>query len=305
MSNPNVTIANAPISWGAFELTVGILDTVPEADQLLDLLVEADFHGVDLGPVGFFGRGDGLHNKLASRARAGRWLHRAPVLRPRATRSNLPRARSSLRRLRRSRRSNGPRPRPTIADAGAPHRRSHPGRSANDRSLGLDDAAWERWAVGMARTIERCRARGYEPTLHPETGTYIEAPWEIDRALELTEIGLCLETGHQAIGGGDPFESMQRWGDRINHVHVKDARLGVMQRIIADEMPVESIWSERAFCALGEGDVRVDEILSGLTAIGYSGWLVVEQDIMPGPGDPEAAQAAQHANRKVLAAHGF
>ena len=306
MSNPNVTIANAPISWGAFELTVGVLDSVPDADRLLDLLVEADFHGVDLGPVGFFGRGDVLHRSLASRGLglAGGYIE-LPFSDHDRLEATFPELDHLLEAFDEAGALSGPRPRPTIADAGAPHRRSHPGRSANDRSLGLDDAAWKRWAVGMARTIERCRTRGYEPTLHPETGTYIEAPWEIDRALELTEIGLCLETGHQAIGGGDPFESMQRWGDRINHVHVKDAKLHVMSRIIADEMPVESIWSERAFCALGEGDVRVDEILSGLDTIGYTGWLVVEQDIMPGPGDPDAAQAAQHANRKVLAAHGF
>jgi hypothetical protein len=37
----------------------------------------------------------------------------------------------------------------------------------------------------------------------------------------------------------------------------------------------------------------------------YSGWLVVEQDIMPGPDDPDAAQAAQVANRAVLLANGY
>jgi inosose dehydratase len=70
-------------------------------------------------------------------------------------------------------------------------------------------------------------------------------------------------------------------------------------------MSVESIWQERAFCDLGDGDVPVAEILGRLKAMGYAGWLVVEQDIMPGPDDPDAAQAAQVANRAVLRANGF
>jgi inosose dehydratase len=153
--------------------------------------------------------------------------------------------------------------------------------------------------------IEHSRRRGYEPTLHPEAGTYIEAEWEIERALEVSEFGLCLETGHQLVGGGDPLGVLERWGDRVNHVHVKDARRAVIDRVVADSMPVETIWSERAFCAIGEGDVPIDDILDRLVRTGYSGWVVVEQDIMPGPDDPDAAQRAQIANRSVLRAHGL
>ena len=107
------------------------------------------------------------------------------------------------------------------------------------------------------------------------------------------------------MGGGDPLATLARWGDRINHVHIKDARQDVIDRIVAGSMPVESIWQERAFCDLGDGDVPVGEILSRLKAMDYSGWLVVEQDIMPGPDDPDAAQAAQVANRAVLRANGY
>ena len=67
MSNTNVTVANAPISWGAFELTVGIHPGVPDADRILDLVVEAGYEGIDLGPVGFLGRNGELRARLADR----------------------------------------------------------------------------------------------------------------------------------------------------------------------------------------------------------------------------------------------
>lgn len=306
MSNPSVTIANAPISWGAFELTVGVHPGVPDADRILDLVVEAGYEGIDLGPVGFLGRGAEIHDRLASRrlGLAGGYIE-LPFSEPEALEAKMAELDELLDTFDEAAPQHGPRPKPTIADGGAPHRRTAVGRSASDRSVGLDDAAWKRWGEGMARVLDHCRSRGYEPTLHPEAGTYIEAAWEIDRALEVSDVGLCLETGHQMVGGGDPLATLERWSDRINHVHVKDARRAVIDHIVSGGLPVESIWQERAFCDLGTGDVPVDRLLDRLTAIGYSGWLVVEQDIMPGPDDPDAAQRSQIANRALLRTHGF
>lgn len=301
-----VHVANAPISWGAFELTVGSHPGVPDADRILELLVEAGYEGIDLGPVGYLGRGDAIRSRLADRrlGLAGGYIE-LPMSDHDALAAKLTELDELLDTFDEAAADHGPKPKPTIADGGAPHRRVAVGRSAGDRSLGLDDAAWARWAAGMSIVLDRCRTRGYEPTLHPETGTFVEAPWEIDRALELTEVGLCLETGHQLVGGGDALATLDRWADRINHVHVKDAHRGVVDRIIGEGMPVEAIWQERAFCALGAGDVGIGAILDRLHTIGYEGWVVVEQDIFPGPGDPEAAQQDQVANRALLRAHGF
>jgi inosose dehydratase len=196
-------------------------------------------------------------------------------------------------------------PKPTLADAGSPARRAAIGRAASDRSLGFDDDAWQRFAEGVERVVTHCRDRGYEPTLHPEAGTHIEASWEIDRALELTSIGLCLESGHQLVGGGDALDTFRRWGDRINHVHLKDADAAIVRGIVDEGATVEEIWRRRAFCALGAGDVPVGELLDAIVASGYQGWLVVEQDIMPGPDDPDAAHACQVANRELLRSHGL
>ena len=200
----------------------------------------------------------------------------------------------------------GPAPRPTIADAGSDARRNAPGRSHADRTLGLDAQGWVRFAAGLATVVARCRARGYEPTFHHETGTFVEAPWEIERVLEVSDVGLCLDTGHFFIGGGDPVKAIHEWRDRINHVHVKDAVRSVMDGIIADEQPAKTIWSREAFCALGDGDVDVAGVLATLEANDYQGWLVVEQDILPQTAERFAqAIADQTVNRRFLASHGI
>jgi len=302
----NITVANAPISYGAFELTVGIDPNVPDGEKILDEVQGAGYAGIDLGPVGYLGDGPVLAERLASRqlGLAGAYLefpftdHDAlPSLYPEldamldtfdAVRSVVP----------------GPVPHPTIADSGSERRRNNPGRSHADHSWGLDDDGWDRMKVGLASVVERCRARGYEPTFHHETGTNVEAPWEIQRILDISDVGLCLDTGHFFIGGGDPVVAIHEWADRINHVHVKDALQSVMDGIIADNVPTMNIWSREAFPAFGNGDANVAGVLAALKDIDYEGWLVVEQDIFPQT-SARFTQAIddQKKNRRFLADH--
>jgi inosose dehydratase len=301
------TVANAPISYGAFELTVGIDPNVPDGEQVLDEVTAAGYAGIDLGPVGYLGNGPVLAERLARRnlGLAGAYLEfpfsdggALPGLFAEldamldtfdAVRSVVP----------------GPLPRPTIADAGSEARRNAPGRSHADPSLGLDAPGWAQFKVGLHTIVQRCRDRGYEPTFHHETGTYVEAPWEIQRVLEISDVGLCLDTGHFFIGGGDPVAALRDWSDRINHVHVKDAVRSVMDGIIADDQPAKTIWSREAFCALGEGDVDVVGVLTTLESMDFGGWLVVEQDILPQTANRFAkAIEDQKFNRRFLAEHG-
>ncbi|HXZ75664.1 MAG TPA: TIM barrel protein, partial [Streptosporangiaceae bacterium] len=172
--------------------------------------------------------------------------------------------------------------------------------------LGLDAGGWRKFAEGLARVVGHCRDRGYEPTFHPETGTYVEAPWEIGEILDRSDIGLCLETGHMMMGGGDPVALLRDWGGRVNHVHLKDGVRTVMAGIVADGAPATDIWSREAFCELGRGDLDVDAILDGLRGISFGGWLVVEQDILPRSAErfARAAEEQRH-NRAFLAKRGL
>jgi inosose dehydratase len=302
-----ILIANAPVSYGAFELTVGIDPNVPDAAMVLDEVSAAGYAGIDLGPVGYLGEKDDLGGALAAR---GLVLSGGFFELPFADPSAMPAAIGGLGDLLDvfdavSSPDGVLKPKPTLADAGSDERRARPCQSARDRSLGFDAEGWKRFASGVEMAVACCRERGYEATLHHETGTYIEAPWEIAKALELTSIGLCLDTGHLLLGGGDPLQALREWQDRINHVHLKDARQAVVDEIVREVAPVAEIWRRRAFCRLGEGDLDVGTVLERLRER-YSGWLVVEQDVLP---DPERASGRpaidQRANREFLAARGF
>jgi inosose dehydratase len=303
-----IAVANAPVSYGAFELTVGTDPDVPDGESVLSQVAAAGYAGIDLGPVGYLGRGGELGEAMARHrlGLAGAYVE-LPYSDPDALEEALPQldavldvfdaVRSYL---------PGPPPRPTLADSGSKQRAMLPARSVRDHSLGFDADGWRRFAAGLVRVIARCRDRGYEPTFHPETGTHVEAPWEIERVLDVSDVGLCLETGHMLLGGGDPVTMLRDLGDRVNHVHLKDARLAVMNEIVTDQAPVTEIWTREAFCALGGGDLDVDAVLAGLRKISFGGWLVVEQDILPRSAQrfARAAQEQRH-NRAFLAERGL
>jgi inosose dehydratase len=303
-----IAVANAPVSYGAFEVTVGHDPDVPDGARVLDQVAEAGYAGIDLGPVGYLGTGERLGELLAERGLglAGAYLE-LPYADPGALEEALPSLDELLGTFDTVRSYlPGPPPRPTLADAGSRERRSRPFRSAAERSLGLDAEGWRRFASGLARVVNRCRDRGYEPTFHPETGTYVEAPWEIEQVLDRSDIGLCLETGHMMLGGGDPVAMLRDWGERVNHVHLKDATLSVRDQIVADGAQATEIWSREAFCVLGGGDLDVDAVLDGLRGMSFGGWLVVEQDILPRSAARFARAAEeQRLNREFLAARGL
>jgi len=304
-----ITVGNAPISYGAFELTVGIDPNVPDGVGVLDQVASAGYAGIDLGPVGYLGEGPVLAERLGARGLglAGAYLE-FPFSDPEALPGLFAELDAMLDTFDAVKgRVSGPEPHPTIADAGSDLRRANPGRSHLDPARwGLDEAGWERFAVGLSEVVARCRARGYEPTFHHETGTHVEAPWEIAKVLEVSDVQLCLDTGHFFIGGGDPVTALREWAGRINHVHLKDAVRDKMEGVIEDNEPTPAIWSREVFCALGQGDVDCAGILQQLEVNDFSGWLVVEQDIFPQTSQ-RFAQAIedQRLNREFLRAHGL
>jgi inosose dehydratase len=263
-----IRVANAPVSYGAFELTVGVLPNVPGPDEVLDAIAAAGYEGTELGPLGYLGRGEELRSRLDSRglALAGAFVEL------RFGDGDFSALEETLDLL------EGFDAKPVLADQGP-----------RDGDVDL---------AGVERAAELARARGFEPTFHHHMGTRVQTPAEIERLLEGTSVGLLLDTGHLTAGGGDPVRALRDWRDRIDYLHLKDARLDVLR----DAAGWDDAWRGGAFCELGAGDVDLEGFFSELD--GYSGWLVVEQDWVPGPDDDVAEQAeAQVRNRRWLAEH--
>jgi inosose dehydratase len=278
-------VGNAPLSYGAFEVTVGVYPNVPGPDELLAAMAAAGYEGTELGPPGYLGEGDELRARLERHGLelTGGWC---PI-----RFSEPEHLDEDLRALERTIDlfdAAGGDARPVFGDGGSAERTANPGRGAPS----LDDGGWRRWADGVKRAQAVANNRGYEPTLHPHTSTFVESPQEIERALELTDIGVLVDTGHLLIGGGDPIASIRSWGVRVDYVHVKDVRLDVVRGVVAERADVVEGWRRGMFCELGHGDVDLPAFFDALRAAEYDGWIVVEQDRIP-RADEELAESAQ------------
>jgi inosose dehydratase len=295
-------VANAPCSYGAFEITVGVLPDVPEAERVLSAIASAGYEGTELGPPGYLGDRLTLRKSLDDHGLAlvGGYI---PIRfsEPEHWAEDFAAMNATLDLFAAA---DGSEAKPVLADGGSAERIRFPGLAAADRSIGLDEVGWARFAEGVAQACDLARTRGFEPTFHHHTATFVEAPWEIERVLELTDVGLLLDTGHLRLGGGDPTTALREWGSRINHIHIKDVHDEVLAGVIADAADMPEAWRRGVFCELGTGDVDLDSFFAELSRSDYSGWLVVEQDMVPqSPQDAADAEASQVRNRAWLAEH--
>jgi inosose dehydratase len=170
----------------------------------------------------------------------------------------------------------------------------------------LDDRGWATLFEQIHEIANACGERGFEVAFHPHGGSYVEAPFEVDRlmeGIELELLGLCLDTGHSYFGGDDPLRLIEAHGEAITWVHLKDVDVDVMAELKREGLGLEEAWRRGVFCELGEGGVPIDDVLSRLQSAGYQSWIVVEQDRLLDGGTAELGRARGDAdrNRRFLA----
>jgi len=295
-----IDVAGAPVSFGVFELTPEEGVELSGPDELCSVLHDTGYVGVDMGPVGFLGRDAELRERLArfDLELAGGWID-LPFSDQDAFDDRI-RHLDEILDVFVEAAAAGPKrmPLPTLADSGSAVRRANPGGGAR---FALTDAEWRPFAANITRATEAVRARGLEPTFHHHACTYVETPDEIDRLLASTDVGLTFDTGHLILGGGDPVTGWRRWRDRINHLHLKDARTEVLKAVVKGKGDMRAVWAGRAFVPFGEGDLDLDGIMDEVVASDFDGWLIVEQDTIPQIGDEAGQIARDHKiNREAL-----
>lgn len=172
------------------------------------------------------------------------------------------------------------------------------------RVIREDSLPPERWTIFARGCDDIARAvrdeTGLRTVFHPHGAGFVEAPWEVDELMARTDpslVGLCLDTGHLSLGGGDPAEIYRRHSDRVWHVHFKDFDPLVFERTRRESWDYFEAMRHGIFCELGRGRVDFPAMMRELRARGYDDWIVVEQDVLPGMGSP--ADSARR-NREFL-----
>jgi inosose dehydratase len=298
-----IKVANAPCSWGVLEF-----DLEGEAAgyaQVLDEILETGYEGTELGDWGFMPiEPTQLRQEIHSRRLTLLGAFVPVMLKdPEAHAAGIE---AAVRTARLMAEVEGDRPFIVLADANGkiPERTQNAGRILPEHSL--NESEWQIFAEGTGRVAEAVKKEtGLRTVFHHHCAGYIERPEEIDRLLQLTDpalLGLCFDTGHYRFGGGDPVAGLQAHKDRIWHVHFKDCHPEIAERSRAEKWDYFTSVRNGIFCELGKGDVDFPRIKAELETMGYDGWIVVEQDVLPGMGKPKESA---RRNREYLAGIGL
>jgi inosose dehydratase len=281
-----VRIANAPCSWGVLEF--GLEGESAGYAQVLDEISAAGYCGTELGDWGFLPtEPDVLESELQKRqlAMVGAFVpvdFSNPECHETGVQAALCRARllaavSETAFI-------------ILADENGkdPVRTGHAGRIRSEE--GLSPEAWAIFAGGVETVARAVREQtGLRCAFHHHCAGYVETPDEVEQLLSLTDpdlVGLCFDTGHYHFGGGDALEGLRKYAHRIWHMHFKDHDPATAARSRREGWDYFDAVRSGVFCELGKGDVQFPAVLEELRAMGYAGWVVVEQDVLPGMGSP-------------------
>ncbi|MFI6363897.1 TIM barrel protein [Nocardia sp. NPDC050630] len=163
----------------------------------------------------------------------------------------------------------------------------------------LSGSEW-RTLIETASAVRDLAAEfGLRTTLHPHIGTYVESEAEVGRFLADSDLDLCLDTGHLLIGGTDPVRLAQRHPDRIGHIHLKDVRNAIADRVRSGAMEYSDAVRRGIYVPLGDGDIDIEALVRSVQAAGYRGWYVIEQDTALRPED-SAELPSRDAARSLI-----
>lgn len=278
MSRPSFSLATAPVTWG---VDLAGAPSNPPWPHVLDEIARSGVDALELGPIGFLPEDPAcLRDALRSRGltAVGSFvsedLHDAQAIEhvlqvaERTCRAIAAAEGSVL----------------VVIDRPSGERAATAGRS--EASVRAAVGPWNAMLDAIELIAAMAECYGLRAGLHPHAGTYIEYEDEIERFLDDSDVGLCLDTGHLAYAGTVAHEALARYGDRLAHVHLKDVDAAVLERVRRDGAGFRAAVELGIFCALGRGVVDLGAMLDALELAGYHGFATIEQDRVAGSGSP-------------------
>ncbi len=303
-------VGNAPCSWGTLEFE-GVKGEQIPYNQMLDELADAGYTGTELGDWGYMPTDPAfLRHELNKRGLVmlGAFVP-VELKNPAAHDAGIASALRVAHLL--AAVAGTAAPYLVLADDNGtvPERTQLAGRITPE--CGLSPAEWKVFARGANRVAEAVATEtGLRTVFHHHCAGYVETPDEIATLLELTDprrLGLVLDTGHYTYGAGtedcDAVAALNKFGDRVWYIHCKDCQPEVARRARAEQWDYFTALRHGVFCELGKGCVDFPALLQRLAERSYKGYVLVEQDILPGMGTPKDSALRNLAYLYSLEAH--
>jgi inosose dehydratase len=154
--------------------------------------------------------------------------------------------------------------------------------------LGRDDVLT--YAAKLSELAKWSADQGCVLSYHHHMGAMVQDAEDIDWLMEGSDPALTLlyDTGHLHFAGADPLDVLDKWGDRVHHVHFKDVRQPVLDWVHAQDKSFLDGVAAGVFSVPGDpqGCIDFQGVTDRLKAMDYAGWIVVEAEQDPAKADP-------------------
>lgn len=154
----------------------------------------------------------------------------------------------------------------------------------------MNDEEWEVFCKGLNRLGKIAKEEyGISLTFHHHMGTVVQDEAEVDRMMENTDseyVSLLFDTGHFAYCGVNPLKMVKKYTGRIKHVHLKDIRKEVVEKVKAEKLSFLDGVRLGTFTVPGDGCIDFDPIFKVLEVSGYEGYMLVEAEQDPAKANP-------------------
>lgn len=153
----------------------------------------------------------------------------------------------------------------------------------------MNDAEWEMLCTGVNRLGKVAKDMGITLTFHHHMGTVVQTAAEIDRLMENTDpeyFNLLFDSGHLAYCGEDYMYILKKYINRIKHVHLKDIRPAVIQKVKDGHKSFLEGVRLGTFTVPGDGAIDFKPIFNVLDENDYAGYVLVEAEQDPAIANP-------------------
>ena len=144
------------------------------------------------------------------------------------------------------------------------------------------------YAAKLSELAKWMADQGMTLAYHHHMGSFIEDEEDVNALMEgsTPEVKLLFDTGHLRFGGADVMRVLDRWADRVHHVHFKDIRPDVVRDVRANRRSFLDAVIAGAFTVPGDGCIDFQAVTDKLKAMDYAGWIVVEAEQDPASAPP-------------------
>ncbi len=159
----------------------------------------------------------------------------------------------------------------------------------------LMESEWESLRSGLESIGKIALEHDMKIAYHHHMGTVVQSRREIDKLMQLTDpeyVYLLADIGHMHYAGGDPIKLVEDYIDRIVHIHLKDVRSEIVEKVRNEKLSFLQGVKLGTFTVPGDGVIDFKSIFRIIGQSDYNGWLIVEAEQ-----DPSLANPKQYAKK--------